>query len=63
LNGFSAITPESILDIFKGKEPMRIRVEIIKAPIAKGLTLNTKFKFFGKVNTAKKINKIDLNNF
>jgi hypothetical protein len=35
-----------MLSIFWGIEPTRVRVEIINAPIATGLILNTYFKSF-----------------
>jgi len=63
LKGLSAITPESIFYIFSGNDPIRIKVEITKAPIANGLTLNTMLKSFGKVRPANSSNRIHLNSF
>lgn len=62
-NYFRAKASESMLSRLKGKDITSMIVEIMRDPIAIGLSLKTKSSFFMKMELAKITNRIDWNSF
>jgi len=54
---------ELIFYVFHAIDIISVKVEIIKAPKAKGVALNTQFKFFKKIKLAKRTSRISFTTF
>lgn len=63
LNYLKSKKDESMFYVLNPIEMINVIVDIIKAPIAKGLALNTQSKFFRKINPPKKTSRISLKIF